>query len=72
MAGIRMWCLALAVSAGAAWAQRAAAPNEEVVKPGINVEDEFVRKTGKMWVLDFKFKTPRTGPDPGTARTNAR
>jgi len=52
--------LALCAGLAGTWAvAQTAAPNEEVVKPGVNIEDEFVRKTGKMWVLDFKFKTPR-------------
>ena len=59
MARIRSAVLALAACALWASAQPPAGPNEQVVKPGVNIEDEFVRKTGKMWVLNFKFKTPR-------------
>jgi len=34
-------------------------PNERHVKPQINVEDGNAARNAKLWVLDFKFKSPR-------------
>ncbi len=66
MAGERVRFVALALGLGligglAAYAQTIPTnPNERHVPPGVNVEDDFVAKTGKLWVLDFTFKNPRT------------
>jgi hypothetical protein len=34
-------------------------PNERHVKPDVNVQDGDAARNSKLWVLDFKFKSPR-------------
>ena len=34
-------------------------PNERHVKPEVNVQDGNAARNSKLWVLDFKFKSPR-------------
>jgi hypothetical protein len=54
---VGIFSLALALIAGLAVGQAPPrGPNEEYVKPGANVQDA---RTPKLWVLDFKFKSPR-------------
>jgi hypothetical protein len=67
MAMGRKGFVALALGLGllgglAAFGQPPTNPNERHVSPGINVEDDFVARTGKLWALDFTFKDPRTIP----------
>jgi len=51
-------CFAVATFATLALSQ-AEAPNVTLIKPGINVLDKETERTGKLWVLHFRFKDMR-------------
>lgn len=61
----RLLVLGLAVGllgAGLTFSQTATVPvgpNERHVKPEVNVQDGNASRNSKLWVLDFKFKSPR-------------